>query len=124
VKTCGHCKIEKPESDFAPSEFNKSGGSCSVCLQERVRAYREAHPEKEVLWYKTDKFCDICNYAVRRHHLARHMKSKGHIARAGRPYEMLESDKAFSRFLIPLSRHSFFGYELKLFDQHKLVGPQ
>lgn len=63
--------------------------------------------------------CEVCSVTVRKYHLARHMTSKGHIARMNGGYVTMPSDEAFTVFLRSLTGSSFRGYEAQRYGYYR-----
>lgn len=73
-------------------------------------------------WLAT-AFCDTCKVEVRKHHMARHRLSKGHIARAGAvaetPSDWTLSDGEFTRFLAGVRFRHLSTSEKIIYRQYK-----
>lgn len=69
-------------------------------------------------WLAT-AFCDTCKVEVRKHHMARHRLSKGHIARVGASYRIKRSDEDFARFLRSVTPADFSATETAIYRNRK-----
>ena len=54
LKTCNHCKIEKPLACFSKNKSNKDGihNRCKICDCEASKAWRDKRPEQKKLYDK------------------------------------------------------------------------
>lgn len=72
-------------------------------------------PRRKSPWYKNSWHCDICNVSIRINHKSVHLKSKGHLGRAGRAYEYMPSDVAFAEFLHGVGPWDLYGDEWDIY---------
>lgn len=46
MKKCGRCQIEKEDTNFSPSQLERSGGICRPCCTEKAQDYRNKNRDK------------------------------------------------------------------------------
>jgi hypothetical protein len=46
MKKCGRCQIVKEDTEFSPSQLERSGGVCRPCCTEKAQNYRNTHRDK------------------------------------------------------------------------------
>ena len=66
-------------------------------------------------WWLESWYCELCHVTIRKQHKSVHLKSKGHTARAGAPYQMMASDYDFTVFLVSIDPLQFKGEEAEIY---------
>jgi len=69
-------------------------------------------PNRDVkaAWWLTSAYCDTCRKYLRKHHMSRHVQSATH-QRLKDVYDVMASDRAFTRFLENVRGVDFIGAE-------------